>query len=378
MQPSHLCQNSITLNNQQKQFAEASYQPLLSELQRAAKTFSTKKNIYLGGSLALKEPALFCPQNKLTGMHSDLDIFVVSTSFNDLAQLQQLPRLIANISPELERSFHFSPLIKPLNNIYSISLEDLSVGIDTPIIEEIAIDHAAYQYPPQAKSMAHYFISKLCSYCLPYRNTSHAYSNLDNNQATRHPMDTIKLVLTGLRLQFYGVINNTHGIHSIPALAEQGYFKQIMSKADILRWIFHREQYDPTAHLPEINMPSFILNCWQEKLSLNNAITFEKIIQATEQNYFNKKNILDKLALVLFAGCFCQLSSNEKHSTVFNYYLDHYYSLYPKPALNHPKAPHANINTAEREILLIQLYNHYLQSTTNSIIPPTSHEQKNN
>ncbi|WP_235603130.1 hypothetical protein [Piscirickettsia litoralis] len=113
MQPNHLCKNSITLNNEQRQFAEQIYQPFLLQLSLAAKSLTVSKNIYLGGSLALKEPALFCPHGELKGVHSDLDIFVVAESINHLAALQKLPALVENVSPELERSFHFSPLIPP-------------------------------------------------------------------------------------------------------------------------------------------------------------------------------------------------------------------------------------------------------------------------
>ncbi|WP_235603128.1 hypothetical protein [Piscirickettsia litoralis] len=216
--------------------------------------------------------------------------------------------------------------------------------------------------------MAHYFISKLCSYCLAYRNTSHAYSNLENNQAMRSTMDTIKLVLTGLRLQFYGIVENTHGIHSIPILANQGYFEQIMSEAEIMRWIFHREQYNPAATLPDINILQFILNCWKARLTLDQNITLEQLIAEIASSYFNEQNILDKLAPVLLTGCTYQLSLNTDDYSLFKHYFNQY-CQYDSNAKLKPLTSNIPINKAEHEQLLIKLYNHYLQSITDSIIP---------
>ena len=88
------CKNSTTLTEPQKAFANNRYYTVISALIDAAKTFSTPKNIYIGGSLALQEPALLFKDGKLKDVYSDLDIFVITQSIQDLQELQNLPFMI--------------------------------------------------------------------------------------------------------------------------------------------------------------------------------------------------------------------------------------------------------------------------------------------
>lgn len=366
-----LCQHSVTLSDSDKALANHQYRSYLLALQQAAGEFEAPKNIYLGGSLALQEPALHFSDGQCQGVYSDLDLFVTAQSLADIPALLPLPQQVEGVMPELERSFHYAPLIKPQTGMHIVTLEDLSLGMANPIVEDIRVNYADYMISGKSKSMARMLVARLCAYCLPYRNTSHAYTNQKENKAERTSMDTIKLVLNGLRLQCYGKMEQAHRISALMPLAEQGIFAGLMDKAAIFEWIRCREQYDSEQALPPLDIAHFIHRAWCAGVNVPLNSPVNKLLEAVATVYFNEVNVLDELALLLLSSCLYKLAPDWEHL----HFLEDQLLLFIK------NKQHAEIDIelveqlqqalashGPAESLLIQLFNRYMQLTTESVV----------
>lgn len=303
-EPIDFCSNSLTLNIEQKKYANHKYNKLVSQVYQIASTSLVPMNIYIGGSLALREPSLLFNKGKLIGLHSDIDFFIVVKKPNDIHSVVEIFRSLENIEADIPRSTHIAPLVKIPANLCFPSVDDLLSGLATPVVEKFPINEFVPGIIRNPRTMADLLICRAAISIMPYYLTSHQYSNTEHNKSICSTLDTLKMIFSGLRLQYYGVVADLHSINDIVKISNND-FRDLLGDINILDLIAAREQYDPGNALPQIDLYSFIRKVWIKKLNLDLNVKDSQILAAIHEVFFKFANLIDFTLMVTAGLTFC-------------------------------------------------------------------------
>ena len=306
------CRNSIFLNEDEKEFVNNKINRLFDALRSKLSAANLAVNVYLGGSLSLREPSLKFKNNQLIGINSDADLFTVVKDLADAPKVIQIFKELEDIEPDLDRSLHLVPLVKILQKTYLASIDDLLYSINEPVFE--AIDTSGY-YPSlelNPKTLAMLFVGCTGVAVIPYYTSNHFYCSSDNHHLHSQRFD-LKMILAGLRLQVYGAVDGVHGISSIYHEINNGVFDNLLERETVVKVLELRERYTEDVHIPEIDKYMFILRAWQNKLGLPFSSSNTATILAARDYFFaDQSDVCNRVVVILTTLTLCILKlSNE-------------------------------------------------------------------
>lgn len=321
MTPIDFCKNSLTLTVKEKQYVNDSYNNLVSHVYERILKCNVICNVYIGGSLALGEPSVIIRDGEIVGLHSDIDFFIVVQNITDANAIIEIFQSLESIEADISRSIHITPVIKIPENLCFPSVDDLLYATKKPVLTKFDITNMLPDLVRNPKTMANLFVCRFGLVSLPYYITSHQYSSLAENKQLTGKLDQLKAIFTGLRLQFYGVIENLHGINDTIKQISTGMFDNLLDRDVIQQLLFLREKYDEEQPLPMINFYQFYRRVWINKLSLDEKITDINLANTIIETFFDSPLVLDYLLGLLTLLNFVALSKNNSLYLSINKYL---------------------------------------------------------
>jgi hypothetical protein len=316
------CKNSVTLTKTECQFANDQLNTFMDQVREVASKSPVPVNVYTGGSLALKEPALQFSKGQLTGLHSDVDFYIIVPHKDDVAPASFLVRDTVNLSPQIIRTFHFVPVESTNTGSLSCSVDDLIAGLREPIIEQFELPlHPQPIRDPRSILML--FAGKLSVHVLPYIKTSHLLtSGNDSNKEFPETMGLLKLILNGLRVKYYGQIPETHGLTDIARLLKDGLFDDLLSREQINAIIVAREHYDELTPPPQLDLAQFVRKVFIFALKLNSDADSAMILDELAMHFYTQDTLLNRLPLAQLSYAFMRIRKDKdspQHSPLRHY-----------------------------------------------------------
>jgi hypothetical protein len=254
MRDDDLCANSATLSPAQREFANRVLRAKLDEITELYHRHRARGNLYLGGSVGLRQPAVRVRDGVPIAIKSDLDLFYALPKLPPDRAEQNFLEAVAALSPEMEVSVHLLPAIRvevPLDNA---SFDDLIPGIEEPLVQ--GFEFRPFDIPPpyRARTCAQLAARRLAAAAMPYYHGAHAYSNQPADRIESDAATLPKALLDLLRLPCYESLGHRYGSRAMLELADRGYFEGICSPSLVRKLLRQREQIEeeapPLRHCP--------------------------------------------------------------------------------------------------------------------------------
>lgn len=244
----------MTLNQQQRQFANEVLWQRLLEIDRLYETHQASGNLYLGGSVGLLQPSLRVRDKTTVGIKSDLDLFYLCQDTPPSSSDQAFLRAVAELPPDLDVSLHVGAAVTLDQPTYSATLDDLSAPLTRPLRQGFPFTSASTAPAYESKSIVTYAIRMLATALVDSYVGTHSYANLAGNVIACDSSTRVKSALVFLRLPCYATLGSRYSYRTLLEHAKAGGFEGVCSAQLVLELIEHREQVDPERPLPEFEL----------------------------------------------------------------------------------------------------------------------------
>jgi hypothetical protein len=242
-----LCANSATLSAEQKTFGNQMMWDKLDQVTGLYDSTGAGGNLYLGGSVGLRQPSLKLSDGRTVGVKSDLDLFYLipglPPSSQDLAFLQAVTRL----PQDIEVSIHLMPAVQVDEPLFSPTVDDIVDSLRRPLREGFEFSLGELARPFQEKTAALFAARMMGTAVAPYYVATHQFANLPGDRIERDSNTTVKVAITLLRYLCYTSLAERFSYAALLELAEQGFFEGVCARDTVHELVRRREQWDPQA-----------------------------------------------------------------------------------------------------------------------------------
>ena len=303
------CANSLTLRPDEREKTNATLNQALRQIAEAARRLDVPVNVYQGGSVALREPAVLLHRDSFVRVKSDLDLFVVVRDSNEIPRAGALLAATQDLQNEVHHSYHFVPANVPMRLQGFASAYTVWLGSDRPVHE--SFPRPALKTPPQAEPFDAFFLflGRLAKHLFKFYITTHwQKSGVDAVPSGQYSYQALKMMLDGLVMQYYGRRPGLAGLHPVAALLPEGIYDEILPRETIWAVLEARERFDPERPLPDVDETLFVPAVLRGYFGLPPAADWETIIEEARRRHFPQDNPLDLMPLVFLGHAAALLS----------------------------------------------------------------------
>lgn len=303
------CANSLTLHPDEREKTNAMLGKALCRIAEAAARLDVPVNVYQGGSVALREPAILLRRGAFVRVKSDLDLFVVVRDANEIPQAGALLAATEGLQSEVVHSYHFVPANVPMRLQGFTSAYTVWLGSDYPVHE--SFPRPTLKNPPRAEPFDAFFLflGRLAKHLFKFYITTHwQKSGVDAVPSGQYSYQALKMILDGLVMQYYGRRPGLAGLHPIAALMAEGIYDGILPRDTIWGVLEARERFDPDRPLPDVNEALFVPSALRGYFGLPPTADWESIIEEARRRHFPQDNHLDLMPLVFLGHAAAILS----------------------------------------------------------------------
>lgn len=237
-----LCANSATLDDEQKEFANSQLWARLEDVAQLYRQHGAAGNLYLGGSVGLRQPALYVKDGKTAGLKSDLDLFYLLRELPPKSAEQAFLEAVASLPQDIDVSVHVMPAVEVNEQLYSLAFDDLVDSVSRPVAQGFPFPLGEQAYRFQAKTGTAMAVCMLATAAAPFYVTSHAYANVPDDRIERDVSTEVKAAISILRMPCYELLGSTFSYRGLLELSEQGYFDDLCPREMVEEVVRRREQ----------------------------------------------------------------------------------------------------------------------------------------
>ena len=288
-----LCANSATLTQQQKDFANQVLWDKLAQVGKLYDRHGAKGNLYLGGSVGLKQPSLLVSRDRTVGMKSDLDLFYLLPNLPPAPAEQAFLEAVAALPQDLEVSVHPMPAIQIEEQLFSTAFDDIFDSLKQPVIQ--GFDFSPSQTAPRfnAKTIALMAARMAGTGVAPYYVATHQYANLTGDRIERDAGTVVKVAITFLRLPCYQSLADRFSYAALLRLGQEGFYEGICSSELVHDLVRRREQVDSDEAPPQLSLLELFRGVAARDVGLPAATGTVDICRAYRAKYLKDDDALD-------------------------------------------------------------------------------------
>ncbi len=252
MHPYDLCANTVSLNHDQKQFANTVLWERLNLVSQLYEQHGASGNLYIGGSVGLLQPSLRCENGTPVTVKSDLDLFYLCQNLPPSPEEEAFLEAVSRLPEDVDVSIHLMPAVHLEGSPYSLALDDLRASIERPLRKGFD-----FKFPPRVntherKTVILAAASYYAAGFIPYYIATHKYANVEGNRVPCGPSNADKAATILLRIPCYEHLGERFSHRAVQDLANEGFFDGICPPTLITEVFTRREQVD--ASLPPLSL----------------------------------------------------------------------------------------------------------------------------
>lgn len=288
-----LCANAVTLNEQQRDFANQALQSQLALVAQLYDHHQADGNLYLGGSIGLLQPSLKCNNGVPYALKSDLDLFYLTKNLVNTQQEVNFLDSIRSLPKELDVSVHVIPAVPIEGSSYSLALDDLIASLARPLRKGFD-----FEFPPLAK--VHEIktawlaaVSMFASSFLSHYTATHQYANLEGNLVECGPSHADKAAVMALRVTCYETLGAQFTHRTLHQLDQTNHFEGLCSPEYVTELLTRREQVDDSLPALSLPLPELFRRVLVREFGLPAETTLEAGTVTLLDTYLSEANRLD-------------------------------------------------------------------------------------
>ncbi len=295
-----LCANTVSLNNVQKDFANAVLWERLNVVGQLYDRHGAGGNLYIGGSVGLLQPSLKCENGTPVGVKSDLDLFYLGSQLTPSVEEEAFFESVSSLPEDVDISIHFMPAINLEGSIYSLALDDLRSSMERPLRKGFE-----FEFPPQLethelKTAVLATVSYYACCFIPYYIATHKFANVEGNRVTCGPASSDKAASMLLRVACYEYLGERFSHRAVLDLAREGFYDAICPRELVSEIFTRREQVDPSLPPLGLSVTQLFDQVFIQQLGLPEGTPRDKIAESVIDNYLHEATPLDTVhSLVL-------------------------------------------------------------------------------
>lgn len=293
-----LCANSATLTAEQRVFANDTLWAKLQDVADLYTAHGARGNLYLGGSVGLRQPSLLVSQGRTVGMKSDLDLFYLLPDLPPGPADQAFLQAVTALPQDLEVSVHVMPAVPVKEQLHSVAYDDIVKSLRQPVLQGFELGDS----PPsrfEAKTLAQMAARMVGTGIAPYYVATHQYANLPGDRIERDAGTMVKASITILRLLCYESLAENFSYAAMLRLADEGFYDGVCSRDLMHEVVRRREQVDLEAPPLEICLRELFSQVAARDLGLSPSCPTHDICAAFRARYLGDQSTRDSLHALL-------------------------------------------------------------------------------
>lgn len=295
------CKNSVTLTAEQRDFANTAIRKKLNEVTELYDRFQPDGNLYLGGSLGIRQPAIVIENGQPIGLKSDLDFYLITPGLAGSPALQSFLEGIATLTGEVEVSIQFQPAFEIDKPLYNVTLDELARSLSHPIRRTFDLPPNNVLKNVHPKTLAYFACGGLGKLIAPYYVATHEYANVPGDKIFHDSYLDAKMSLVFLRFLTYGKLPGRLTIADLAVSVSEGHYDAVSSQESILDLIRRREQFDPNEAPPELDHFDLFRRIIAAERSLPASTPILKLYDVFCAEHFADHQAMDSLHSLLLA-----------------------------------------------------------------------------
>ncbi len=297
-----LCANSATLNSEQKEFANQKLWQRLEQVGALYQQHGAAGNLYLGGSVGLRQPALYVKDGKTVGLKSDLDLFYLLRQLPPSPTEQAFLQAVASLPQDIDLSVHVMPAVEVDEQLNSLAFDDLVDSVSRPVLQSFPLRIGEQARRFQARTGAAMAVRMMATAAAPFYVTTHAYANVPDDRIESDASTEVKAALSILRMPCYEQMGPAFSYRGLVELAEGGFFDGICPRTMVREVVLRREQVGVASEPLPLALPELFRRSAARLLGLPETTPVPEMATCFARAYCEDETVedsLDRLLLVL-------------------------------------------------------------------------------
>ncbi|HDR8040753.1 TPA: hypothetical protein QCZ17_003015 [Bacillus cereus] len=339
------CENSVFLKEDEKKILNKKLNTFFKEISDELQYRRLDINLYVGGSLARKEPSITYANNSLK-LHSDIDFILVYKNCTEM-ELKEFTDWAINYNPEMNSTFQ----VLPYNNLPYITgcfAYDFLKLAENPIFQSFEVQL------PTPNLTKRFLIENIIHQFSGFFLYPHNEKNI--NKAifrAEHKYHKIKVVLESLRSQLFLLNNFENNYKNIYEHRNTSPLNELIAEQSLLNIIKSREYYNSNEQsFSSIDITNLLASCLKNLIVKdeiyieNNLQLFNELKQYVSQR---ENNVLDAF---YYSSINLIIILNLKDYTYLDAYIELFTTLIKEYGQNNPKYMSLYSHTKVREYIL--------------------------